>query len=84
MGRKKAERLVLELHDQFADLSLGSTAPRAPGGDEAVRALLALGYPPAAADDAVRAALAAGAPAEPHNSSGALSSSWPPVEDDDL
>ena len=65
VGRKKAERLVLELHEKFADLSLGSTAPRAPGGDEAVRALLALGYPPAAADDAVRAALAAGAPAEP-------------------
>jgi Holliday junction DNA helicase RuvA len=60
IGKKKAERLALELADRFGDLSL-QTAPRPRGSDDAVRALLALGYTPAAADDAIRAALAAGA-----------------------
>jgi Holliday junction DNA helicase RuvA len=64
VGRKKAERLVLELHDKFGDLSLQSPAPRLAGTDEAVQALTGLGYGPAAADDAVRAALAEGGPAE--------------------
>ena len=65
IGRKKAERLVLELQDRFADLVVAAHAPRSLGTDEAVRALTALGYAPLAADDAVRAALAAGAPEEP-------------------
>ena len=65
IGRKKAERLVLELQDRFADLVVAAPAPRSSGTDEAVRALTALGYAPLAADDAVRAALAAGAPEEP-------------------
>jgi len=38
--------------------------PRLEGSEEAVRALMGLGYGVAAADDAVRAALAAGAPKE--------------------
>lgn len=58
IGRKKAERLVLELQDRFDDVALPSAAPRAAGADEAVRALVALGYTPAAADDAIRASLA--------------------------
>ena len=62
IGRKKAERLVLELHDRFADFALEPSSPRAAGGDAAVQALIALGYTLGAADDAVRAALAAGAP----------------------
>ena len=62
IGRKKAERLVLELHDRFGDLPLEAEAPRPEGTDGAVRALLGLGYGPGAAEDAVRAALAAGAP----------------------
>jgi Holliday junction DNA helicase, RuvA subunit len=64
IGRKKAERLVLELHDRFADFALEPSTPRAAGADAAVQALVALGYTLGAADDAVRAALAAGAPVE--------------------
>jgi Holliday junction DNA helicase RuvA len=64
VGRKKAERLVLELQDKFGDVMLESATPRAPGSEEAVRALTGLGYGPGAADDAVRAALADGAPQE--------------------
>ncbi len=64
VGKKKAERLVLELQDKFGDVSLESQAPRAAGSDEAVRALMGLGYGPGAADDAVRAALADGASLE--------------------
>jgi holliday junction DNA helicase RuvA len=64
VGRKKAERLVLELRDKFGDVSLETPAPRSAGADEAVRALVGLGYGPGTADDAVRAALADGAPIE--------------------
>ena len=64
IGRKKAERLVLELHDRFADFALEASTVRAAGADAAVQALVALGYTLGAADDAVRAALAAGAPDE--------------------
>ena len=64
VGRKKAERLVLELQDKFGDVSLESPAARSAGAEEAVRALMGLGYGPGAADDAVRAVLADGAPEE--------------------
>jgi Holliday junction DNA helicase RuvA len=64
IGRKKAERLVLELQDRFADLVLEPEPARPEGSDGAVQALIGLGYGPGAADDAVRAALAAGAPEE--------------------
>jgi Holliday junction DNA helicase RuvA len=64
VGRKKAERLVLELQDKFGDLSLEPRVPRTAGADEAVRALLGLGYGAGAADAAVRAALADGASQE--------------------
>lgn len=60
VGRKKAERLVLELHDKLGDLPLAPEAPRGAGAEEAVRALVGLGYGPGAADDAVRAVLADG------------------------
>ena len=60
VGRKKAERLVLELQDKFADVALEPEAPRAAGADEAVRALVGLGYGPGVAEDAVRAVLADG------------------------
>jgi Holliday junction DNA helicase RuvA len=62
IGRKKAERLVLELQERFSDLVVESRGPRLEGSEEAVRALMGLGYGVAAADDAVRAVLAAGAP----------------------
>ena len=64
VGRKKAERLVLELQDKFGDISLQTPAARAPGGDDAVQALVGLGYGPGDADEAVRAALADGSPSE--------------------
>ncbi|MGH7628477.1 MAG: Holliday junction branch migration protein RuvA [Gemmatimonadales bacterium] len=66
IGRKKAERLILELHDRFDDVPElpAAVAPAAPGADRAVRALTGLGYPPAAAEEAVRSALANGGDAE--------------------
>jgi holliday junction DNA helicase RuvA len=67
IGRKKAERLVLELQDRFSDVALDVRVPRVEGSEDAVRALVGLGYGMAAADDAVRTALAEGAPREtPH------------------
>ncbi len=65
IGRKKAERLVAELHDRFGDVAVEPPAPRPAGTDDAVRALIGLGYPAPAAENAVRAALADGAPADP-------------------
>lgn len=63
IGKKKAERLVLELHDRFADLAVAPALPARPTrGDEAVKALTALGYAPAQADEAVRTALDEGGP----------------------
>jgi Holliday junction DNA helicase RuvA len=64
IGRKKAERLVLELQDRFSDVALDRASVPAPGSEEAVQALMGLGYGVVAADDAVRAALAAGSPPE--------------------
>lgn len=64
IGRKKAERLVLELQDRFGDFVVDTRAGGFGGTEEAVRALMGLGYGLAAADDAVRAALASGAPPE--------------------
>jgi Holliday junction DNA helicase RuvA len=61
IGRKKAERLILELHDRFDDLpDLPATPVAAAGSDQAVRALTGLGYAAAAAEEAVRGALANG------------------------
>jgi holliday junction DNA helicase RuvA len=64
IGRKKAERLVLELQDRFGDLPLETGGVRPAGSEDAVRALVGLGFGTAAADDAVRAVLAAGGPIE--------------------
>jgi holliday junction DNA helicase RuvA len=64
VGRKKAERLVLELQDKLGDVSLQTPAPRSPGAEEAVQALVGLGYGPGAADEAVRAVAAEGAPSD--------------------
>ncbi len=61
IGKKKAERLVLELRDRFKDLPTASE-PAAVRPDQAsVSALTGLGYSAAAAEDAVRAALLEGA-----------------------
>ncbi len=56
IGRKKAERIALELADRFDDLpsvAPGKPTPASPAAD-AVRALVALGYPAPAAETAVR------------------------------
>jgi holliday junction DNA helicase RuvA len=64
VGRKKAERLVLELQDKFGDITVEPPARRPAGADEAVQALVGLGYGPGAADEAVRGVMADGAPQE--------------------
>jgi Holliday junction DNA helicase RuvA len=61
VGRKKAERLVLELADKMDDLGTTATVsgggPRTPAADDATRALISLGYSQGEADHAVRSAL---------------------------
>ncbi len=59
IGRKTAERLVLDLSDRVADLAIVTPTGRAGGGvaQEAVQALIALGRTFSEADAAVRAAL---------------------------
>ena len=54
IGKKKAERIALELGDRLDDLPVSA-------GADAVRALVKLGYTPAASETAVRAALDGGA-----------------------
>jgi len=67
VGRKKAEKIALELSDKVADLAVmahGGSGASGPGhgGQEAVRVLMALGYSFADADEAVREVLAGGVP----------------------
>ncbi|HSL72361.1 MAG TPA: Holliday junction branch migration protein RuvA [Longimicrobiales bacterium] len=59
LGSKKAERLTVELADRLDDLAVATTAPRAEGrtAEEAVGALVALGYTASEATIAVRRAL---------------------------
>lgn len=58
IGKKKAERLVLELQDKFKDMRVDTTIARQQGPDAAVRALTSLGYSTAAAESAVREVVA--------------------------
>jgi Holliday junction DNA helicase RuvA len=65
VGQKTAQRIALELADKVGDLAVapaaGTTAGGVgPGAQEAVSALVALGYAFGDADDAVRSVLAAG------------------------
>ena len=66
VGKKTAERIVLELADKVEDLALGAAGPdgarggASPGAQEAVGALVALGYSFVDADAAVRRSLAEG------------------------
>ncbi len=66
IGRKKAERIALELADRFDDLPVSSAAASTAGSPsaDAVRALVALGYPAAAAETAVRKIADGGAPTD--------------------
>jgi len=59
VGKKTAERIVLELKDRLGDLTPPGEPPaRAPAADQAVQALVNLGYGALDADRAVRAELA--------------------------
>jgi holliday junction DNA helicase RuvA len=63
VGQKKAERLVLDLADKLDEVAAGAVSggggprPEGVGAEDAVRALLSLGYTNADAERAVRAAL---------------------------
>lgn len=66
VGKKTAERIVLELKDRLRDIAVpghaavGETAP----GEQAVQALANLGYPAADAERAVRAVVSEGGGSE--------------------
>lgn len=63
VGRKTAERLVLELRDKLDGLGAAMDSPGRPavaGAEDAVKALVSLGYTAAEAERGVRAVLAAG------------------------
>jgi len=64
VGKKTAERIALELADKVEDLAVGADGEGAPakGSQEAVSALVALGYSFTDADAAVRRALEDGDP----------------------
>ena len=68
VGKKTAERIGLELADRVEDLARGAPGPAGagpgdgPGAQEAVAALVALGYSFVDADAAVRGALTQGEP----------------------
>lgn len=64
VGKKKAEKLAIELSDKVSDLVLVTpSGPEAPDSvQDAVRALVSLGYSLGDADRAVRTALEAGQP----------------------
>ena len=63
VGRKKAERLILDLADKLdglGDATGTSAAPASAAADDAMRALVSLGYNNSDAERGVRAALDAG------------------------
>jgi Holliday junction DNA helicase RuvA len=65
VGKKKAERMVLELKDRMSDLEItGEPTGIGSAGDQSVKALLTLGYGQMEADGAVRTALAANGTAD--------------------
>ena len=66
VGRKKAEQLILDLADKLDELQSsgvpsGVGRGAGPGADDAIRALVSLGYTTAEADKAVRGVLDGGA-----------------------
>ena len=68
VGKKKAERMVLELKDRMRDLEIEhGPEPTPSAGDEAIKALVNLGYGRSEADDAVRSAVASNGSAETPN-----------------
>ena len=66
VGRKKAEQLILDLADKLDQLQLsgaesGVGRSAGPGTEDAIRALVSLGYSTADAEKAVRSAIDGGA-----------------------
>ncbi|MGH7670580.1 MAG: Holliday junction branch migration protein RuvA, partial [Gemmatimonadaceae bacterium] len=59
VGRKKAERIILDLTDKLDGLEVDGTVPRPEGvgAEDAIRALVSLGYSPTDAERGVRRAL---------------------------
>jgi Holliday junction DNA helicase RuvA len=62
VGRKKAEQMILDLADKLDDLQMpgqpaGSRAPHTAGTEDAIRALVSLGYSSGDAERAVRMAV---------------------------
>jgi Holliday junction DNA helicase RuvA len=61
VGRKKAEQLILDLADKLDDVqvdtSSGAPRPEGAGAEDAIRALVSLGYTTGDAEKAVRAAI---------------------------
>ncbi len=65
VGKKKAERMVLELRDRMGDLEVtGGPTSTDTVGDQAMKALVSLGYGQMEADGAVRSVLAANGTAD--------------------
>ena len=65
IGKKKAERMVLELKDRMRDLEVeGGADSMDSAGDRAIRALVKLGYGQLEADGAVRSVLASNGTAD--------------------
>jgi Holliday junction DNA helicase RuvA len=65
VGKKTAERIVLELKDKMAELAVASEASVLSGvQDDVVSALMNLGYQKQAADKAVKNAMEEGSPEE--------------------
>jgi holliday junction DNA helicase RuvA len=66
IGKKKAEKIALELSDKVEDLAIVTPGRGedggAPGTQAAIKALVALGYTFSEADQAVRAVIADGVP----------------------
>jgi holliday junction DNA helicase RuvA len=61
VGRKKAEQIILDLADKLDDLQVGPSPsgprPEGAGAEDAIRALVSLGYSASDAERAVRQAL---------------------------
>jgi Holliday junction DNA helicase RuvA len=63
VGRKKAEQLILDLADKLNDVQVDTTPGARPEGasvDDAIRALVSLGYTTGDAERAVKAAFDGG------------------------
>ncbi|NIM49426.1 MAG: Holliday junction branch migration protein RuvA [Gemmatimonadales bacterium] len=66
IGKKTAERMVLELKDRLGDIVVpGVKAAASAPAEQAVQALVNLGYSPTEADRAVRTVLSRDEPTEP-------------------